>query len=378
MPAATVRNQVFFSYSHNDAEWLKNFQTMLKPLFRKGLITRWDDTHIRAGQQWRDEIRQALARAKVAVLLVSPDFLASDFIAEEELPHLLDAAEKEGLVIFWVPVRASLYKETEIEKYQAAHDPARPLASLSPAEQDHALVEISEKICEVIKAAELPLKEALPAGPQPLPQETTGARLQFLKGSPVALTRLFASPRIVLGRPKLSADLWLALFPLDDPSNQTLMDGFSQSHAVLRLEEQVKIRDDQSKGGTEINGTALNGRNWHVLQDGDVIGFCHDALELRVRTEPGQWLRLERVNNGPNVENYLFLQGSAIIEGTDKAAIPEGDADTEQGLAELRYQDGGVVDIIGFKANSTNSVNRQQAMDDDKPYGGCASHRQSP
>lgn len=144
-----MRNEIFVSYSHKDKVWLNKLQIMLQPLVREKKLTLWDDTKIRPGTDWRQEIKDRLAVAKVAVLLVSSDFLASEFIAEHELPPLLEAATKEGLVILWVALRPSMYKETEIERYQAVNDPAKPLSSLKGASREAALF----KICEQIRDA---------------------------------------------------------------------------------------------------------------------------------------------------------------------------------------------------------------------------------
>ncbi|MEH2246542.1 COR domain-containing protein [Nostoc sp.] len=144
-----TRNKVFISYSHQDLEWLTKLQKHLKPMIRNQNMDVWDDTKIQPGAEWRKEIENALAAAKVAVLLVSPDFLASDFIADNELPPLLDAAEAKGLTIIWIALSFCSYDETEIEKYQSAHPPNQPLDSLNSAQENKAWVDI----CKKIKAA---------------------------------------------------------------------------------------------------------------------------------------------------------------------------------------------------------------------------------
>ncbi len=147
LKAKPARDQVFICYSRKDKRWLADLQTHLKPY---GSVTVWSDEQIAPGAEWFVEIKKALGRTKVGILLVTPDFLASDFIHKHELTPLLKEAEKGNVRIIWIPVRACSYKETPLERDQAARDPAEPLAKMKKADRDEAWVGICEKIKKAV------------------------------------------------------------------------------------------------------------------------------------------------------------------------------------------------------------------------------------
>jgi hypothetical protein len=142
----SMRDQVFISYSHRDKKFMAELQTQLKPYLRSGVVTAWSDKQIASGAHWFKEIQAALAKTSVAVLLVSSDFLASDFIHEHELGPLLKEAEAGGVRILWIPIRASAYEETPLRHYQAVSPPERPLAQMGKADRDEAWVRICKEI----------------------------------------------------------------------------------------------------------------------------------------------------------------------------------------------------------------------------------------
>jgi len=137
--------RIFVSYSRKDRRWMEEFRDQIRPLIRGGHIDAWEDSQIAPGQEWHKEITKAIEVADIAVLLVSPDFLASDFIANEELPSLL-AGRK---TVFWIAIRHSNYAVTPIAKYQCANAPDSPLTSLTKSNRDKAWVEISKKLLKV-------------------------------------------------------------------------------------------------------------------------------------------------------------------------------------------------------------------------------------
>ena len=114
---------VFISYSHQDEEWLERVKTFLRPLERDAELRLWSDSKIKPSSNWREEIRQAIDEADAAILLVSQDFLASDFIATEELPPLLNAASDGGLRVYPIFVSSCFLKNSPLSEFQAINSP---------------------------------------------------------------------------------------------------------------------------------------------------------------------------------------------------------------------------------------------------------------
>ena len=138
--------QILVSYSHKDQKWLERLETVLKPLIHGGAIDLWSDRRISPGTEWRLEIEEALCTTRVAILLVSQSFLASDFITRYELPRLLEFAKSKGVKILWIATSACLYESSGFANYQALNDPNRPLDSLRSSTLSRELVRIAEKI----------------------------------------------------------------------------------------------------------------------------------------------------------------------------------------------------------------------------------------
>lgn len=174
-----MRNQVFISYSHKDKRWLDQLQVFLKPMERSGIINRWDDTNLKAGQKWRDEIQKAVESAKVAVLLVSANFLASDFISDDELPPLLSAAEEGGAVVLPVLISPCDLPES-LSQFQAVNDPQKTLVDMKKGERDRVWV----KVVKAIESAFADTPERAKTSATEVPEDQTQKA-----GSAVAPTR---------------------------------------------------------------------------------------------------------------------------------------------------------------------------------------------
>lgn len=179
---SSTRNQVFISYSHADDEYLQRLRKHLGQLERRNIKV-WTDKDIQPGDDWHQEIKKALETTKVAVLLVSTDFLDSKFITDDELPPLLDAARAEGVRILPVLVKPCAFGDVELvplSRYQAVNM-GRPLARLDKdtdreAEYQEILKAIRRHMEEGASDGAAPLKAASPAQAMVPPAASPAAR----------------------------------------------------------------------------------------------------------------------------------------------------------------------------------------------------------
>jgi len=146
------RDILFICYSHSDKEVLKRIQVHIRTLEKEGIqVNSWDDTKIRPGTDWKEEIRKALSACKAAVLIVSTDFLASEFIVNYELPALLEAAKNRGTTILPLIAKPCRFEKSQLSSFQAVNDVRNPLSKLLPDEQDEVLIRLADHIEEIFR-----------------------------------------------------------------------------------------------------------------------------------------------------------------------------------------------------------------------------------
>jgi hypothetical protein len=146
---------LFISYGHLDmrpTNWLERLKLYLAPLRREDVVDIWDDSEIRVGTDWRQEIESAITRAESAILLVGPAFLASEFINRDELPALLASVGTRGTKLYPLVVAYCGYKRSRLGKFQAFNDPDHPLEAISVPEQNKILNQISLVVDEDLRS----------------------------------------------------------------------------------------------------------------------------------------------------------------------------------------------------------------------------------
>jgi hypothetical protein len=163
-----TRSGVFIAYSHRDRDLLGELQKHLKPLQKAWMLDLWDDLRVDSGPRGAVELRRAIDATRVALLLISPGFLASPFVAEHVLPVMLAAQRHPRASVMCLYLRPAMDVFTEykfhdpltddersvrITSFHALNDPTCPLAALEKPAREGILAAAAE---EIIAAAHRP------------------------------------------------------------------------------------------------------------------------------------------------------------------------------------------------------------------------------
>ena len=135
---------VFISYSHRDEKYRKALETHLASLQRTGVIEAWHDRKIGPGKEWEHEIESHIESAKIILLLLSPDFLASDYCWSDEGKRALALHEAGQAQVIPVILRPCDWKNTPWGKLQALPKAGRPITKWG--RRDEAYLDIIEGI----------------------------------------------------------------------------------------------------------------------------------------------------------------------------------------------------------------------------------------
>ena len=141
--------RIFISYSHKDETFKDELVTMLTGLQRRGIVDAWHDRRIEAGDEWYKSIQDAMNDCDLALLLVSPDYLASRFIQAEEQPKLLQRREEMKLRVIPIVLRPCLWQsEPVLKDIQALPKDGKAVITFSKdsGERDQVWLTIAQEI----------------------------------------------------------------------------------------------------------------------------------------------------------------------------------------------------------------------------------------
>jgi len=149
---------IFISYAREDSSWCNRIVKFLKPAIDSGKIQVWFDDKIQSGELWAEKIMANIDQASIAILLISPDFLASDFIRKKEMTRILEKRRRESLTVIPVMITKSWFNEARYLFPDSSEGPYEltlsdlhikvggdtPLMSLDDSQQNVAIHQLAE------------------------------------------------------------------------------------------------------------------------------------------------------------------------------------------------------------------------------------------
>ncbi len=143
------RLSLFISYSHKDERFRDGLAGALLAYERKGELVVWDDTKIVPGQKWEPEILAKLERADIIVLLLSNDFIRSDYCVQKEMKRAIERDSADECAIVPIVVRSCRFDKLDVGKIQAILPNGKPIKGHK--DRDAAWLEVTRQLDRVLE-----------------------------------------------------------------------------------------------------------------------------------------------------------------------------------------------------------------------------------
>ena len=140
--------EILFSYTHEDERLRDKLEKHLSSLKRSGRVVCWHDRDIRAGNTWNAEITNRLDTADIILLLISSDFLASDYCNTVEVKRALERHRRKEARVIPVILRPADWQSEEFASIQALPKDAKPV--IHWPNEDDALLNVAKEIKKVV------------------------------------------------------------------------------------------------------------------------------------------------------------------------------------------------------------------------------------
>ena len=143
--------EIFCCYAREDEPLLEELKSHLISLQHQGRITLWTDVNISPGEDWEQAINQHLDSAQVIILLISPNFMSSDYCYSKELKRAMERNDQGEAHVIPILLRPVLWQGTNFAKLQLLPKNARPIKSSGWFSTDEAFVSVAKEISALIE-----------------------------------------------------------------------------------------------------------------------------------------------------------------------------------------------------------------------------------
>jgi hypothetical protein len=246
--------EVFYAYSHRDEALRDELETHLSILKRRGLISGWHDRRISGGLEWRDEISDHLNRADLILLLVSADFIASDYCFDNEMDRAMARHRLREARVIPIILRDCVWDLTPFSKLQALPRDGKPVTAWTSRDEAFKNVALGIKAAaeELGRIPAKPWKERPIVLARPNRPTARGPMYRSPVRSPRGIALHGPRIKITIGPPILSA---LANPPLEPPERPST-GRFVETDALLDTGAQrtvLALEAVQKAGLSKIN-----------------------------------------------------------------------------------------------------------------------------